>query len=341
MDSTHSPRTAFDEQRLLHLIVIDKRNQKILLSIKYRDFEKDPESLAISYNPYDDYDGPLTVIPKKGYRILIEGGGWPPISSKSAVVLFVQESAESDSDDEPYRERMRMVLDLLEKGTIDSSISGTIPTPEAYEAHWLHILVLQNLLSTLGLQWVGLSETDPLEFLRVLWAIPSSSEKDAHELVINQVSAQIDRGGTTIGLDIEKMADYEVLAKRVDKVLELRKQEVERLLPLASSQIREGYDYEVSMVDLEDLWYTAHGFAILSDLELGMSCDGEDFLDVQEEFSKIGIDLQTNLDAQKSHQSNISQALKEYIRYISRIDLQEITSAKDVLVIDIVRLIMG
>ncbi len=343
MDSAHLHPTPFDADNLLHLIVIDKRNQKILLSIKYRDFGKDPEALAISYNPYDDYDGPLRRISKDEYRILIEGGGWPPIASKTAVVLFLQDVSESAIDEEPYRERMRRVLDLMEKGTIEQSIYERLPALEGRESNWLHLFILQNLLSSLELDWVGLLDTNPLDLLRRIWTVPSSPDKEERirDIIFDALGTQIERGGTTIGLDVERMAEYVALAEYMERVRELREAEIEKLQPVAISHIPTDYEYDVTEVDLEPLWYTAYGYTILSELELKKSCDEEDFIDVQDGFQNLGITLEASSETRKERQSNLTQVMKDYIGYISRFNISEISPCKDDVLIELVRSIMS
>ncbi len=328
---------------LLHLIVIDKRNQKILLSIKYRSFDKDPESLAMSYNPYDDYSGPLTTISKDDYRILIEGGGWPPSTSKTAVVLFIRSNSDSSTDDEPYRGRMRTILNLIEKGILDLSILDRLPVFEGSESNWLHIYILQNLLSTLGLEWVGLLDTDPLDLMRRIWTVSSSSDKEQQirHIVFDVLDSQIERGGTTIGLNIEKMVKYETLAKHKDRVHELRKGEIEQLQPILMSPVHTDYGYDIFEINLEPLWYTAYGYNVLNELELGKNCDGEDFIDIQDAFTNLGITLETNTDAQKTYQSGISKTMKEYIGYISRFNILEISPCRDGVLANLIRSIMS
>ncbi|MDF1537381.1 MAG: hypothetical protein P1Q69_00540 [Candidatus Thorarchaeota archaeon] len=340
----------FDKGKLLHLIVIDKKKQKILISVKYRDFDnKKPEDYAINYNPFDGHNGPLTVITKDTFRVLIEGGGWPPISSKNAVLLFIQEAPEGfrEVDEELYRERVRKVHDLIERGRLDSStlysIKNKIPTSQTQESHWLHILILQNLLSSLDLEWVGLLDIEPFKLLSAIWAIPNSSEKEGQvrDLVVTELCAQIDRGGTTIGLDVERMNECEVLARRIDRILELRANEMNSLIPIEVVHTSTDDGYDVTEVDLEPLWYTAYGNHVLHELSLGKSCDGEDFLDVQEEFTNLGMTLPTNADSHRTNRSKMAESMKEYIRYIANIDVESILSVQDGVLVDIIRGIMS
>ena len=342
MASTRSPPASIDTGILLHLIVIDKRNQKILLSIKYRSFDKNPESLAISYNPFDDYNGPLTTVSKDGYRMLIEGGGWPPSTSKTAVVLFIQSNSDSSADDEPYRERMRTILNLIEKGTLDASILDTLPVSEDSEDSWLYIYILQNLLSTLGLEWVGLLDTNPLDLMKRIWTVSSSPEKEQQirHIVFDVLGSQIERGGPTIGLDTEMMMKYETLANHIDRVHELRKGEIEQLQPILISPVHFDNGYDIIEIDLETLWYTAYGYNVLNELELGKNCDGEDFLDIQDAFSNLGITLETSTDAQRTYQPSISKTMKEYIGYTSRFNISKISPSRDGTLSDLIQSVM-
>lgn len=343
MDNTRLQSTPYDVNKLLHLIVIDKRNQKILLSVKYKGFDKDPEALAISYNPYDDFDGPMRGVSKDQYTILVEGGGWPPIASKTAVVLFLQATADSSIDEEPYRERMRMILDLIEKGTLMSSVQDRLPTLEGREANWLHQLILQNLLSTLGLDWVGILDTDPLDFLRRIWTVDSTpdNEERIRDIIFDALDSQIERGGNTIGLDVVRMMEYATLAKHMGRVRELREVEINRLQPIAITHIPTDDEYDITEVDLEPFWYTAYGYSILSELELKKSCDEEDFIDVQEEFEKLGITLETSSETKREHQSNLPRRTKEYIGYVSRFNISEISPCQDDVLIELVQSIMS
>lgn len=339
----------FDKDKILHLIVIDKRNQKIVISIEYKDFSKNPEDFAINYNPFDDHNGPLSAIHKDEFRVLIEGGGWPPISNKNAVLLFVQETPDGfqDDDEEPYRERAKEVHNLIEKGTLDSStfdsLKEKIPSSQIHENHWLDVLILQNLLSSLDLEWVGLLDSDSFNLLRAIWAIPSSPEKEeqVRDLVFAELCAQIDRGGTSIGLDVERMKDYEVLAERIDRVLELRASEMNSLIPIEVSRISMDDGYDITEVDLEPLWYTAHGNQVLHELSLGKSCDGEDLMDIEEEFTKLGVVLRSNTGSHGTYQPSMTQAMKECIRYTSRIGIEALSSTTEGVLVDIIRGILS
>ncbi len=347
MDSTQTPPSPFDKNNLLHLLVIDKRNQKIIISIKYQDFSKNPESLAISYNPFDDQNGPLYVIPKTDFRILIEGGGWPPISIMNAILLFVQETPDSKIDEQPYRERMIIILDLMEKGRLDSDILDSIKDKilmfQEQETHWLHFHILQNLLSNMNLEWVGLLDTNPLNLLMAIWEIPNTPEKEerVRNLVFDELCAQIDRGGTTIGLDVEKMAEYEALTTRINRVRELRRMEIDGMEPIVISKTVSDDQYEITSVDVDSLWYTAYGYQVLNELNLGKSCDEEDFIDIQEELSNFGIQLHANAEPQGTYQPSMTQAMKEYIWYVSRINTEGISLSQNDALIGIIQSIMS
>ncbi len=334
---------SFNKEKLIHLIVINKRRQKILISAKFKQLEqKNPESLAISYNPFEDQSGALTAIPMDEFTILIEGGGWPPISNKNAVLLFLQGESD-DFQDEPYRERLRRVHSLTEKGKLDSNTADSIKDNiSTQDTNWLDILILQNFLSSWDLEWVGLLDINPYELLIGLWAIPTSPEMEMQirDIVFRELTTQIERGGTTIGLDVERMREYEDLSKQVERVLDLRTTEISNLSPLVITTVHKDDEYDISEVDLEPLLYTAYGNEVLSELNLRSSCSEEDFLDIEEEFGNLGLMITTTTENQDAHQPTISMSMQHYIRYIHQIDVSALSLYHEGVLNDLIRAIL-
>ncbi|MFW9959129.1 MAG: leucine-rich repeat domain-containing protein [Candidatus Odinarchaeota archaeon] len=174
------------------------------------------------------------------------------------------------------------------------------------EESWKMNHLLQETLKIMGYDWIGLVDGDSQALLGASLEAPDRG--DFLEMIITNICSQIDDGGTSIGLDIERAIFENVeLAQRVDLVTAMRMKEME------SVRIRNyGDEY-----DLRPLWLTAYGYQILNSLKLGIICDTKEFSQVRSGFSTIGIEL-TTTDHSFINRYNhkISYSLQEYIWHI-------------------------
>jgi len=124
-----------------------------------------------------------------------------------------------------------------------------------------------------------------------------------HDRVREYLCKQIDKGGTTIGLDVDKMSEYGDTALRVHKVLDLRKGEIEQV---AIAKISEG------KADLRALWLTAYGHSILSSLGMGTTCSLNDLDKVMDALTRLGFSVNV-ISRDLSMPTNITMSMRTYI----------------------------
>ena len=155
--------------------------------------------------------------------------------------------------------------------------------------HSMSIPVQSYVLQALGLAKYGFIDADISEFLCSI--PPTTSIGDARNrvrpFVIEKICEQIDRGGTTIGLDVEACMDSHEISRRIPMILELRDTEMKKVNSLYS------------------LLLTAYGFSIADSLEMapleefieetretGVAYNVIDFWDrVREAVIKAGFDV--------------------------------------------------
>jgi Leucine-rich repeat (LRR) protein len=172
------------------------------------------------------------------------------------------------------------------------------------EPEWKTTHLLHNMLSLLGLGWLGMLDVDARPLLTKLLRIHSRDGRAAvMDSVFTQVSLQIDSGQTTIGLDLQQMAEYPELVDKCDKVIDLRENELKQVEVLTTD----------SGLDLRPLWLTAYGSRVLNSLGFGTSCGHGDIEILQQAFSNIGYELRTTHSGAIQRKTEVSEPLREYI----------------------------
>jgi len=262
---------------------------------------------------------PVRTIRKASYDILIEVGD-------SCMVYAVLDPV---PDETPYRNQMKQVLKFAEgfsfpPNTQPASIRE-IATLFQNEGHrWIHIHLLQSLLSSLGLSWMGFLDGSTKEHLEyILPRIEGpQGQGEIQEYVRKKICEQIDREGTTIGFDIERMMEHPEFVIRIDHVITLRRKEIEDA----------GVKVSEDSVNLKNLWLTAYGYNILqSGMNAGLTCDIETFSRIEEELEKIDISIRTNSDKPPTS-SRVSRRLRDYIWEMARHNSDSISSVTSKLV---------
>ncbi|MFX1561534.1 MAG: hypothetical protein ACFFBL_13175, partial [Promethearchaeota archaeon] len=166
---------------------------------------------------------PIRTIRKAAYDILIEVG-------ETYLLLCVLDPV---PDEASYREPMKQVLEFADRFSctwaepplvheIASQLTSRNPD-------WMHYHLLQSLLSSLDMSWMGFLDGNPNEHLEFILPRLEQPQGHAeiHDYVTKKICEQIDAGGTTIGVDIERMIQHAHFAVRVGRVLEQRRREVE------------------------------------------------------------------------------------------------------------------
>jgi Leucine-rich repeat (LRR) protein len=141
--------------------------------------------------------------------------------------------------------------------------------------------------------------------LNEISSIPSDTpidiaKEDIKSTLIQKMCDQIDNGGTTIGLDIDdivKEGRYTDLIVRAKKVIDLRKEEMNRVEVTWDVDVWEGRIWGEGpndgpdKYDLRALWLTAYGYRILCALGMQQSTDERNLRRIKAACKKIGHDL--------------------------------------------------
>lgn len=189
------------------------------------------------------------------------------------------------------------------------------------ELEWKKTHLLHNTLSLLGLEWLGMVDTDAAYLLTEYFKGQGAQEQGMLEQrVISLVSAQIDSGFTTIGLDVQRMGECPELAVKFDRVADLRRKEMKQVEVVETD----------SGLDLRPLWLTAYGYQILNVLSLGTSCGHDKLVHVQQALSEMGGELRTTCSGTAQYVTGLSQPLREYIWHLAdyKSELRRLAIAK-------------
>ena len=159
------------------------------------------------------------------------------------------------------------------------------------------------LLNNLHLQRFGMIDSPILnEISNIPPDTPIETVKEVvKSILIQKMCDQIDRGGTTIGLEIDeivKEGKYADLIVRAKKVTDLRQEEMNRVEVTWNEDMWEGRVCSDSpndgpdKYDLRALWLTAYGNKILRDLNMQQRTDGRNLKRIEDACKKIGYNLQ-------------------------------------------------
>ena len=172
------------------------------------------------------------------------------------------------------------------------------------EPEWKTTHLLHNMLSLLDMGWLGMLDVDAGPLITELLRIQSEYGQEAVlKRILAQVSTQIDSDRTTIGLDEQQMAEVPELADKYDKVIDLRKGELEQVVVMKTD----------SGLDLRPLWLTAYGSLVLNTLGLGTRCGHDDAEIIQQALSDMGFGLQIAQSDRNQNVIGMSKPLREYI----------------------------
>jgi len=112
-------------------------------------------------------------------------------------------------------------------------------------------------------------------------ALPVIRER-VREYLVEQIADSVDRGGTTIGLNLENLQiQHREIAARIHRILELRRDEIQSV----SVGVSDG------VADLQELYLTAYGYEILSALGMRLKSPEDELAQISEAISNLGFDL--------------------------------------------------
>jgi hypothetical protein len=292
---------SIDMSKFRYIIIIRLEDGAAVATIPYADMIVDPELIAGFISAVVIFaKTPIRTIRKSAYDVLIKVG-------ETMLVVLV---ADPVPDESPYRNRLRTVLGVIESG-IDFRIPRFLKLPEY---HWMHHLILKNLLTRIGYDWIGLLDGNIKQLNQTMTDLIDSQVnfgESIQELLISELCNQIDDGSPTINLDIQKMIEHGELAKRVSQVIELRCSEMNDLV-----LYQEG-----NMVDLEPVWMTAYGFQILRSMNVKRQCIIENFDEIKREFGRLGFLLKITTNKQEVRQLRATEELVHYVRVCSESEM--------------------
>ncbi len=270
---------------------------------------------------------PIRIIRKASYDIFIEVG-------ENYLIFTICDPV---PDESPYRNRMKQVLEFIDgipfssaKPSVIRDIASKLQSEGLY---WIHNHLLQTLLSSLGMSWMGFLDGNPKEHLEfILQRVENPKARtEIQEYVEMKICEQIDTGGTTIGFDIDKMAEHAHFAKRMSQVLDDRQREIREV------EVQVAGD----SVDLRGLWLTAYGYRmLLSGLNVGLVCDCQIFGRIQNELNRINITLKTTSSTPCTNFTSVSNEMREYIWEMAIHNSNPISSLVSRLIEGVINLIM-
>lgn len=163
---------------------------------------------------------------------------------------------------------------------IRNRITSTLekmPSEEWYGAQ-------RGLLIGLGMEELAGFDGNPADLLK--GTMDHMSFKDARHIIfdnaIELIESQIDRGGPTLFLGIEKMSKTGA-SKLIPKIAERRKEEVESACLYIKG----------SRVFLEELWMTHYGHQLLAASNIGFTTNLEGLESIKSRFEELGMKIRT------------------------------------------------
>jgi hypothetical protein len=131
-----------------------------------------------------------------------------------------------------------------------------------------------------------------------------------YDAMLTRLGEQLERGGTTIFMDVEKMSTTKA-AGLISRILELRESEMQGL---QMSKREEVVDVErEEFVDLTSLALTAYGFKILYPLETHYLVPIEDLESINKWLQEANLPPVELIDEEVTRQSHISDAMFEIV----------------------------
>ena len=157
--------------------------------------------------------------------------------------------------------------------------------------------VQHDILIAMGLGAYGFIDCDLTEqFL----AIPSETNtEDAREILtkrlVEEIVKTVDQGRATTGLVVDEMlTQHGEIAKRAQKIIDMRRAEVEQVRIKCTEKTG-----SVTRWDLKELYLTAYGYSILTTLRQplevsSVSSLNRSFEEIKTIFTEIGLELKTS-----------------------------------------------
>ena len=148
----------------------------------------------------------------------------------------------------------------------------------------------------------------------ILSSIPAGLSSDSFvkrllDKIIMEIDSKLNDNASTVFANVDRISKSPAAAF-IPKILANRKKELSNIiLPI--------YD---EIVQLENLWFTAYGFQVLSSSDYRLQCRYSDFLEIKSSIESIGVELQVQRDNEKVTDIEISEELRETIITYAKLD---------------------
>jgi hypothetical protein len=235
---------------------------------------------------------------------------------------------------DPYQ-RNRLMGRSASRSDLKGKFTVEPPAPEgswellhklASIPHELSIPIQTYILKALGLGEYGLIDADISDFLCSI--PPELSLDEARErtkpFLIERVCEQIDRGGTTIGLDVDEVfTEARGIAARLLTIARLRDSEMKHVIARRKQKSISAWAYNV-----ERLYLTAYGFSIITNAGLRAihELSSEEFEFIQDSLRTMGYEMKVVDEEDITEQlptENMSIHMKRYVSRLYYWNLQE------------------
>ncbi|MHA2140247.1 MAG: hypothetical protein ACXADC_10035 [Candidatus Thorarchaeota archaeon] len=169
----------------------------------------------------------------------------------------------------------------------------------------------KGLLEALNMEELSGLDTDPKEILTDVSAEDGfeSSKEQIYDKVVELLAEQVERGGSTLFLDVLKMKDTRA-SRLIPSIVKQRKNELEDL----EVQTLRGTGF------LHSLWMTSYGYDILSALDYGLTAKTEELNQIRAVFDEADFDLAIERVSSIDHPnwSNTSRSFRRFVFRLAR-----------------------
>lgn len=189
------------------------------------------------------------------------------------------------------------------------------------KALWKRLHLIHCVPVIINKPLIGLLDVEPDSFLANLLKTYQELNdlSKIEDLYVKAMCAQIDQGGTTIGIDLDGDISADILM-HTDKILELREREMKDVVIKVTDGI----------VDYLPLWMTSYGSQILSATGKKLT-DAESGLGVIEDaLEELGYSLSVS-KRKGSKPLNLSNTMMDYIRVMCNIPDDYPTDVRDMI----------
>jgi len=169
--------------------------------------------------------------------------------------------------------------------------------------------VQQDILCAMGCRNYGFIDCDLDDLFLSISAdtLIEMAREQVRKKLLEEITRIVDTRGATTGLDVEELsAHHAEIAKRIQRIIELREAEMQRVIV----KVRD------TEVDLRELWLTAYDYEVLTALELHDFTDLEGLEKVKTAFSELGFELKTDETSRSG--VKMSDELKHTIWWIAQ-----------------------